>query len=392
MSVTYREPGVLYREHIPYRGYLAAQVVTQYVPDYQVFVTDRSGVPYVEIDSAILETVRWQLNAAGTCTFKAPILDPKVVTYPRLGEDEIQIRNETKLLWQGVPWRERQDHVFSSFECEGLLSYFTKRFITYTSLDYTSLDQFAIGLNLISHAQTGPNKDLNIDAATVGPSGKVRSRRYDRESHPNILDLLNEFPTLDDGFDFEIVVQQDGRREFTPYFPKKSNFRPNFVLEFGRNIGTFGNSVDATQLATEVYVTGGSNGPTKFEENFEDVAASSKYGVMTAIVSEGSQQDVTWLLDRAIAEVDQRNAPQSTPEITAINVPIVLLGVLQPGDVVPIRVKRGRVDIDGDYRILAIEWQVATNNLRIEVQEIRTAVGLLYPSEFLFPRSDLYPT
>lgn len=357
----------LYNTHIPYRGLVPAIMVAEFLPDFRILVVNRLGVPYVELDAATLHTVRWELNGIGSCTFENPIEDPKVKTYPRLLEDEIQIRLDTDLVWQGVPWRETADDYRVSFECQGLLSYFTKRFITYTSLEYTSLEQFSIAWNLMSHAQTGTNMDLNIEPSDYSPSGKIRSRRYDRSEHGNILDLLAEFPTLEDGFDFDIVVFDDGRREWTPYYPRKGIARPNYVLEFGKNITRFSVNKDAVDLISQAYVTGGTSGEVKFEENYEDTAASAKYGVMTGIISEGSQNDVDWLLERAQREVNTRKTAKITPDVTVVNVPVVLLGVLNTGDSIPVWIHKGRTEIDSMFRIQAIDWAVQENTLKLEM-------------------------
>jgi hypothetical protein len=360
---SYRDTDTLYREPIPYRGLVPATILQEFLPDYRIMVVDRNGFPKVELDLAYVDHVTWELNAPGEMVFKNPIIDPKVATYPRLLIDEVQLWVDDELSWWGVPWREAQDVQNVEFTCHGLLSYFTKRFITYTSLLYTSLEQLTIAANLVSHGQTGANMPLFIDIDSYTPSGHVRSRDYKREDHANILDLLNEFPTLDDGFDFEIEVDGTGNRVWTPYYPVKGYYKPNLVLEWGRNINNYSVNGDAVDLATQVYVTGGTAGDVKFEQNHEDEDASAIYGRMQAIVADGSQNDVGWLLERAEKEVDTRKEPAEIPEVTAVNVPIQLLGVVKTGDVVPLRIRNGRTQVSGDYRVVKITWKVDPNTL-----------------------------
>jgi len=366
---SYRDTTTLYREPIPYRGLVPATLVEEFLPDYRIMVVDRNGFPRAELDLAYVDHVTWELNAPGEMVFKNPIDDPKVAVYPRLLIDEVQLWVEDQLSWWGVPWRESQTVEELEVNCSGLLSYFQKRFITFTSLLYTSIDQLTIAANLVSHAQTGTNMPLFIDIDSYTPSGHVRSRDYRREDHANILDLLLEFPTLDDGFDFDIVVDGTGNRVWTPYYPLRGYYKQNLVLEWGRNIIDYTVNVDAVELATQVYVTGGSSGDVKFEENYEDEDASAIYGRMQAIVAEGSQMDVDWLLERAVNEVDTRKQPSVVPEVTAVNVPIQLLGVVEPGDVVPLRIRNGRTQLAGDYRIMKIEWKVDPNTLTLTVNK-----------------------
>jgi hypothetical protein len=366
---SYRDTDTLYREPTPYRGLLPATLVDQFLPDYRVLVVDRNGFPRVELDLAYVDHVTWELNAPGEMVFKNPINDPKVAVYPRLLIDEVQLWVNDELSWWGVPWRDTQTVEDLEVTCQGLLSYFTKRFLTYTSLTYTSIDQLTIGANLISHAQTGANMPLFIDIDAYTPSGRIRSRDYKREDHANILDLLNEFPTLDDGFDFEIEVDGTGNRVWVPYYPVKGYYKQNLVLEWGRNIIDYTVSNDAVGLVTQVYATGGTSGDVKFEENYEDVVASGVYGRMQGIVAEGSQNDVNWLLERATKEVDTRKEPAQIPEVTAVNVPIQLLGIVKTGDVVPLRIRNGRTQVSDNYRIIKIDWKVDPNTLELTLNK-----------------------
>lgn len=284
---------------------------------------------------------------------------------PRSGLDEIQIWEDDQLIFWGVPWTVRGDHQTTVIECEGLLSYFYKRFVTNTSLEYTSLDQFTIGWNLLSYAQTGANKSFGITAGAFLPSGKVRSRRYERDEHANIYDLLQEFPTLDDGFDFEIVTTGSGLREFWPYYPRKGSSKPELALHWGRNIRGYTFNEDTREMANHVYATGGSSGDVKFENNYQDATAAAKYGVYEAVISAGSYLDVGWLLERAVEEVDKRKAPIKIPELTVGRTPVDLLFLLHTGDTVPVRLTHGRTALKGDYRVVGKTWTPEDDSIKL---------------------------
>lgn len=322
---------------------------------FRIWIVERNGAQVEEFSAAALDELAWVLNEPGHARIKFKTDDPRALAL-QLVKREIQVRRDGGIWWWGVPWRLAGDHKELSLECEGLLSYFYKRFITYTSLDYTSLEQRVIAWNLLSHAQTGTDMGLNITAASFTGTTHVRSRRYDRELHQNIYDLLTEFPTLDNGFDYDIVYGPGGLREWTPYHPQKGTVRNDLLLEWGSNIVAYTYSEDAMNIANEVYVTGGASGEVRFEQNYTDTAFAAEYGIMQDIVADGQQQDIAWLLDRAKQEVNERKRPLIIPEVTVINEPVDVLGQAQTGDVLPVRIHHGRTRVSGLYRIQSKTW------------------------------------
>lgn len=332
-----------------------------------VVVCDRDGDAYGEIPEAEITSLTWVLNDSGTGTFGIdPLSDG--AEHIRLVEREIQVWMEPfdDPVWWGVPWGFTGNHAKLTLNCEGLLSLFTKRFIDRMSLDYDSVDQLSIAWDVLDYAQSETlqaNRDLNISAAGFLSSGNPRSPRYNRDEHKNILDILKEFDSrkLKNGFDWEIVVHGDGGRFWTPYYPRKGSLKTNYAMEWEvdgyRNITGFTFTADGLPLATHVYATGGTSGEVKMENNYEDVAASEKYGVMQAVVSEGSQLDVGWLLDRAQREVETRKEPIQKVDITSVRTDDMdLFKNLVEGDSVSVRIDHGMIQADAVYRVESVTW------------------------------------
>lgn len=307
-----------------------------------------------EFRAATLDEVFWELNAPGGAMISCNPL--------RLWDDVMNILNKCEIwIWIDgvlqhvvVPRDVNGSLKKLTFVCEGIMSYLLQRHIRAT-LTYTSLDQFNIGWNLVNYAQTGANRDRRITASSFLPSGRVRSREYKRDEGQAVLLLLQEFPTLEQGYDFDVLVYGDGRREWTPFYPQKGTVRSNLRLELGKNIVDLGYQGTGRNQGTKVWATGGSNGDIKFENNFEDAALSTEYGQIEKIVSEGSQQDVNWLLDRATEEVQAEGRPIPIPELIVKDIPNAKLeGVLTTGDTVPVIVDHGGIQLDGNYRIVKI--------------------------------------
>jgi hypothetical protein len=312
------------------------------------------GVPIAEIVGATVKDLEWELNAPGSAKITIDPLSP-AARHIKINEIELQIWINDKLRHWVVPRAVQGDSSSVEFACEGIMSHFVYRYVV-TSLLYESVDQLNIGLGLVNYAQTGDNMDRSIDPAAYPLSGVPRSRHYKAEEKHNVLDLLQEFTELDRGFDFDIALFSDGRREWTPYFPAKGGFRNNLAIEWGRNIVAFKYNKDGTEQGTHVYATGGTdtNG-ARVEENYNDTVLSAKYGRLHRIVSEGSQLDRTWLLDKAVEEVRANGDPLLVPEVTVKNDPVQLDGVLTQGDIVPVRIRHNVCTINDNYRIVKIK-------------------------------------
>ncbi len=336
---------------------------------YNVVVVSRTGARIVELEKAKLSSCSWVLNDAGKATFTVPTDDDKIGApnyYPRLKRDEVQIWRQGTLIWWGFPDQAKSGVAETEFICQEIPAYFLYRFVLAASLDYVSLDQLTIGANIVQAMQAG-DRNLNIGVASFTPSGKVRSRMYDRYNHDNALDLLQEFNGLDDGFDWSIEYNL-GNKEWTPWYPKKGVNRDPITLEWTRNIIDFTVSEDATELGNHVYVTGGSEGDVKFENNYKHTASVAERGVFEKVISESNQKDVTELLERATEHANQYKDPIVIPELTAVDVPVTLMGVLKTGDVVPIFISHGRASIDASYLIQEMQWNAEPDNLTLKVQ------------------------
>lgn len=345
--------------------------------DIRVLVVGRDGTRFGEINNPIVDEVSWELNGPGGATFKVAVWESGVDKI-KLLKREIQIYEDDLLRWWGVPWRAEKTRGSSeiSFTCEGLASLLRKRIVDRTTLLYTSIEQRTIAWNLISYAQdqsVQANRNLFITSASFSGTTQIRSREYKREDHGNIYDLLWEFPTLDGGFEFDIVGNQTGQRLWTPYYPQKGSLKPSLRVEYeGGDIRTtsdYSFSEDAYNVATHEYVTGGTAGDVKFEQNYEDTAASLEFGVMQGVISEAGQNDVNWLLGRAIKEVNTRKKPTVLPGVRLPRSVRDLLVEAQTGDTLPFLIKDGYIQIPGEQRVSTKKWYPASDEIELEFNE-----------------------
>lgn len=344
----------------------------------QIFVQTVAGVNVGELVNAELQDVTFELNGAGSAKFSMRADDPQVST-PLLGihEAKIVISDGTTTRWfvgpiQSVDSTPKQ----SVFSVEGLEAYFRNRIVDDASLMYTSIDQNTIAVNLVNFAQsetTQANRDMNIDIGSFTLSGKTRSRLYERNDHQQVYELLNEFPELDEGFDWSVEPLPNGLRNFMCYNPKRGIFRSEITFEWdangSRNLKDWKVDESVLRLTTHAYATGGTNGNVKFEANFEDTAKSALYKVRQTVISEGSQKDVDWLSDKAINEVALRGQPEVVPQLKAIESPSNIILLVEPGDSAKVRIQVGRININATYRFISISWKPKEDVVELKVNE-----------------------
>jgi hypothetical protein len=305
----------------------------------------------------MVKKVTWELNGPGAAELDISNLDPVVAELLTMGKELLIVfRNFTpNLLWWGFVAKRSMKPGSQSFNLEGLESYFKLRIVEYGSLIYTNWDQLDIAANLIDIAQQGPNYDRNI-RHSFSPSGYIRSRGYARDQHKIIFDAVHEFDAdkLKSGFDSEITVDLSGNRRWTPYYPQKGTLYQD-VLEWGNQIVGYDFKDDFMSMRTKVYATGGTDGVTKFEQVFEDVGASQKFGALVGTVSDGSETDLGWLLAKATQQVQAHSRPIPTYSITiAPNWPG--LGSIRTGDIVRVRIFDGATRINDFFRVGSITW------------------------------------
>lgn len=340
------------------------------MPQADVFVVPRpgrTGTP-AELENAEVKSVVWELGVPETAEFWMPIRDPKI-TKPKLLENEVQIWINGALEFWGYPHRSVNNPKGSLFSCESILGYLAGRNVL-TPLTYTNLEQRTIAWNLIAYAQSGTDQALGITSATFAGTTKLRDRTYG-DTKQNVLEALQAFAGLSDGFEFEIKAYGDGRREFTPYYPSKGVTRPALALEWGRNLTDYTHTEEALPgtFANRSIVVGPVANNVRLEADNRDATSATKYGEFQIVLSDGAQDSTQdWLDGRAAEETAQRKDGFSEVDLEVVEVPVALLGIVRTGDTLPVLIKNGRVDVAANYRVRAIKWVPPQNKLWLGIR------------------------
>lgn len=226
------------------------------------------------------------------------------------------------------------------------------------SSKFYGVDQALIVKGLVEHAQDPAfdKSDLNISTDTP-LTGVLRDRVYVHSEHPNSLDAVLEFAELDNGLDISIAVTPTDRILRTHY-PARGVYRPKCRLELGKQIADFAWAFDGEAAANAIIVLGQGNGSGR-EEGFS-INPDAFAGELTleAVFSAPPETPID-SLDNLAAEY---GIAASDPEILAVKTfPNLehIIGVLEPGDWIPVRIAAGRnaetgvhaLTIAADYRV-----------------------------------------
>lgn len=122
--------------------------------DYEVVITDKYGVAYGQIVSAVPTEIEWQLNGLGEALIDCFILDQTlkdllpITVFP--GAREVQIWRDQQLIWWGWPTSATFDAKQVHLTCSGLLYPFSVRNFGPVTTNYLQNPGF-------EQPSTGPN-------------------------------------------------------------------------------------------------------------------------------------------------------------------------------------------------------------------------------------------
>lgn len=225
-------------------------------------------------------------------------------------------------------------------------------------LFFNDIDQVLIAEGIVQHAQDPAfgKSDLNIDTYCE-PSGITRTRTYEFFNHDYVADALDEFTELWHGFDWSIQCSGTSRA-FVTHYPMKGVRRPAQALLLGRNIADVTILSDGEAVSNTVVMMADNSGSGSGRE---EAYASNTAGFASGLVLEtalnaAKESGITTLQDQADAAMRKLRTPVLIPQLTTYRgMGANLLAELVVGDVVPVNVTLGSIELIGDYRIISIK-------------------------------------
>lgn len=240
-----------------------------------------------------------------------------------------------------------------------------------TGSGFAGADQTALAGTFVNYAQTGRGKSpLNIGTNTPA-TGIIRKRAFQHADHEWISDAVDEVRSFPDGFDHSIEITPT-TRTFTTHFPMKgTSYVEDLTLRLGRpsddppgNLSSYSESEDAASVVTSMIARGRGDGPDREEGAAVDTSDVDGL-VLDGYVEAPEDLLLSELDDFADTELWMRNEPVQVLEVTirpgAELDGVLLIDLLETGDLVHVEIEDGDLEVDDVYRILKISIDCPTD-------------------------------
>lgn len=300
----------------------------------------------------------------------------KVITYPKvLGISAVNIDEDTprrKWVRAEVPLGQPPkagEPEFIDISVSGIRGTIYWDAVSLTrneGLHFNEVDQATIVRDLVRHAQDPAFGKSNLNIGTSTPlTGRKHSRSYYFHDHQKISDLLGEWTSMEGGVDTSIQAAP-GKRTFHTHFPRKGVRRRDVALELGKNIASFSIFEDGEETANSVIVLGEGDGSDREEGGHID--ASALDGLILETVYNGAPGAPIHTLQLQAEEgVEKRKRVVTIPQVRTYE-GSDLVGVLDVGDSVLIKIDYHSIKVQAWYRITQIELDPETDQLTLSVE------------------------
>lgn len=210
-------------------------------------------------------------------------------------------------------------------------------------VSYTTQDQGDIAFNLISLSQVLTNGDLGFTAGTI-TTGVTRSIEYKTYDNKYILEAIQDFAELDDGFDFWIAP---ATRVFNAIYPRPATDR-SLHLVYPQHISSYAVTYYGKYLRNRVVV----QGPDPAYVVATDTTSLTTYGLREygdALKDASTQNDLTAYTGHLR---DLRKDVKAYPTIVLRGQYLNIFDptILTFGDKVKVTIQDGYVNIDTQFR------------------------------------------
>jgi hypothetical protein len=330
--------------------------------EYKYILWDfRTGQKEI-LPEALNRSYSYQLNRAGKASFSLPLTTERLQRFPLyIGVTRLLIYRADKLIWAGVIWEitedAQDDEGAVNVQCTEIFHILSEK--RYTSNTYTSTDAGQIAWGLINTTQGLTGGDLGITQGTIEAT-QNRDRTYlDEKVGEKIIQLTEVI----NGFDFEITpsIKVNTLGVFNVYSKRGSTLN-TFGLEYGEglrnNIQSWSRKRTLSDMFNSVIVEGEGYGDIALKSTQTDNSMITAVGLLEGRVQEKSVNQQTTLDTKAQEFIRVRKTEQFIYDIT-LNNAYDDFGKYDVGDIVPVKIKYGYLDINTTMRIYGIDVRVS---------------------------------
>ena len=330
--------------------------------EYKYILWDfRTGQKEI-LPEALNRSYSYQLNRAGKASFSLPLTTERLQRFLLyIGVTRLLIYRADKLIWAGVIWEitedAQDDEGAVNVQCTEIFHILSEK--RYTSNSYTNTDAGQIAWGLINTTQGLTGGNLGITQGTIQAT-QNRDRTYlDEKIGEKIIQLTEVI----NGFDFEITpsIKVNTLGVFNVY-SKRGSVINTFRLEYGEglrnNIQSWSRKRTLSDMYNSVIVEGEGYGDIALKSTQTDNSMITAVGLLEGRVQEKSVNQQTTLDTKAQEFIRVRKTEQFIYDIT-LNNAYNDFGKYDIGDIVPVKIKYGYVDINTTMRIYGIDVRVS---------------------------------
>lgn len=303
----------------------------------------------------------YQLNRAGKASFTLPITVERLQRFDiYLGVTRLLIYRENDLIWAGVVWELEEGASETgelTVQCTEIFHLLSEK--RYTSNTYTNTDAGTIAWGLINTTQGLTGGNLGITQGTLETT-QNRDRAYFDES---IGEKIIQLTEVINGFDFLITpsIKINTLGIFNVY-AKRGSTITDFRLEYGEglknNIQSWRRKRTLSDMFNSIVVEGQGLGDARLTSTESDTSLINAVGLLEGRKQEKSVTQQNTLDQKADEYIRVHKTEQPLYDIT-LNNAFNDFGKYDVGDIVPIRIKYGYVDINTTMRIYGIDVRVS---------------------------------
>lgn len=280
-----------------------------------------------------------------------------------------------------------------TFTCHDYLAMLERRLlpakVTYLQSDQDDLVTALVGKAKAALASDGssfgagaylPLQTYKVDPAGAtrnSKSGQLRDRTY--EAQQKIDEAVFNLAAVEAGFDFDAIPNVYGTDLLRIFYPYQGVLRTDLVLDWGGNLSTVSRTVNSADYSNYWRVVGASSdannadAPPMYAEKWNTDSNNVTIAPVGLWQSGDNASDVSLqatLNDKAGANLSQ----------SGILLPSYSLG-LRPGwytwgnpsmgDVIRLRIRAGRLDVDSDVRVLGLTYDIGDDGQ----EDVQLTVG-----------------
>jgi hypothetical protein len=352
-----------------------------------------SATAIVELADVRSRRLTQELNKATTLIFSVEGHSPSAALIRELQHDVIAWRWDDQQgkdvpLFRG-PVTQAQDTLSEqtytvNFTCHDYLAMLARRFLT-APANYSQWDQDDIAYDLIhqraqlvstsSGVSLNPGAYLPLVALAVDPasvarahSGQLRDRNY--LGNQSVFDAVTQLGAVINGFDFDDCPGPRLNAAWTEnqlriFYPYQGVLRTNPALIYGVTVSTVTRSIDSAQYANYQRALGNNNSsdssvPQLYGETWNTDANNitvAPQGLWMAVDNAADVSIQSTLNAQAQGNLSRSAVLTGSYSLT-LRPGFYSLGAPNMGDVVPLIIQAGRLNVNTTIRVVGIDYNI----------------------------------